>query len=117
MLQGHSFARCACSFDKAKFRSAETLYRALKLEGRWFDDKSFLLLGLRLMSQRKEYKQYVTNDYTVTYQDIGLVCDTFAWIAQEVLEQLNRIVDLLNDGNLNAFFTPPEMAEGEGAVT
>ena len=69
------------------------------------------------MSQRKEYKQYVTNDYTVTYQDIGLVCDTFAWIAQEALEQLNRIVDLLNDGNLNAFFTPPEMAGGEGAVT
>lgn len=117
MLQGHSFARCACSFDKVRFRSAETLYRALKLGGRWFDDKSFLLPGLRLMSQRKEYKQYVTNDYTVTYQDIGLVCDTFAWIAQEVVEQLNHIVDLLHDGSLNAFFASPEVTENEGTVT
>ena len=40
-----------------------------------------------------------------------------SWIAQEVLEQLNRIVDLLNDGNLNAFFMPPGVTENEGAVT
>lgn len=113
MIQGTSFARSVCSFDKTKFSDAKTLYKALKGEVGWFDDPDFLLPGLRLGSRKKKFKQYVTDKYTVAYQDIGLVKDSFKWIGDKVIEQMELILKLLEHSQLDGFFIPSPVTEDD----
>jgi len=102
ILQGLSFGRCAWS-EKAS--TSKLVYDALRDVG-WFDDETFLLPGLSLMKGKKEYKKYETDKYSFAYQDIAIECDRFDYLSGLVLQEVEKAVVMLENGELDGYFAP-----------